>query len=174
MLQARIFSYADAHRYRLGTHYEALPVNASKCPVHHYHKDGPMRFFPPKTGNVDAFYEPNSFGGAVQDERFAEPPLGISGDAARYNHRDGNDDYRQVTALFNLFDAGQKQRLFLNVAEAMWGIPHEIAERQLVHFKKVHPDYEAGVRRELAHMTRAKASETAQQQKMPQGVEAAE
>jgi catalase len=35
MLQARIFSYADAHLYRLGTHYEALPVNSSKCPVHH-------------------------------------------------------------------------------------------------------------------------------------------
>jgi catalase len=28
MLQARIFSYADAHRYRLGTHYEALPSTA--------------------------------------------------------------------------------------------------------------------------------------------------
>ena len=145
-----------------------------EMPVHHYHKDGPMRFFPAKTGNVDAFYEPNSFNGAAQDERFAEPPLPISGDADRYNHRDGNDDYKQVTALFNLFDAGQKARLFLNCAEAMWGIPHEIAERQLAHFKKVHPDYEAGVRRELANMTRAKASETAQQQKMPQGVEAAE
>jgi catalase len=24
--------------------------------VHHYHKDGPMRFFEQKTGNVDAFY----------------------------------------------------------------------------------------------------------------------
>ena len=174
MLQARIFSYADAHRYRLGTHYEALPVNASKCPVHHYHKDGPMRFFPPKTGNVDAFYEPNSFGGAVQDERFAEPPLAISGDAARYNHRDGNDDYRQVAALFNLFDAGQKARLYLNVAEAMWGVPEEIVERQLAHFRQVHPDYETGVRRELANMTRAKASEIAQQQITPQGVEAAE
>ena len=32
MLQGRIFSYADAHRYRLGTHYEALPVNAPKWP----------------------------------------------------------------------------------------------------------------------------------------------
>ena len=32
MLQARIFSYPDAHRHRLGTHYEALPVNAPKCP----------------------------------------------------------------------------------------------------------------------------------------------
>ena len=112
--------------------------------------------------------------GAAQDERFAEPPLPISGDADRYNHRDGNDDYKQVTALFNLFDAGQKARLFLNCAEAMWGIPHEIAERQVAHFKEVHSDSEAGVRRELANMTRAKASETAQQQKMPQGVEAAE
>ena len=174
MLQARIFSYADAHRYRLGTHYEALPVNASKCPVHHYHKDGPMRFFGPKTGNVDAYYEPNSFGGAVQDEHSAEPPLKISGDAERYNHRDGNDDYRQVTALFNLFDEGQRARLFLNAAEAMGGVPQEIVERQLTHFKKVHPDYEAGVRRELDNMTRAKASEIAPQQKMPQGVEAAE
>jgi catalase len=174
MLQARIFSYADAHRYRLGTHYEALPVNAARCPVHHYHKDGPMRFFEQKTGNVDAFYEPNSFGGAVQDARFSEPPLNVSGNALRYNHRDGNDDYRQVTALFNLFDEGQRARLFLNVAEAMWGVPQEIAQRQLAHFKKVHPDYESGVRRELEKMTRAKASETAQQQKMPQGVQAAE
>ena len=174
MLQARIFSYADAHRYRLGTHYEMLPVNRPRCPVHHYHKDGPMRFFEQQTGTVDAFYEPNSFGGAVQDERFAEPPLAISGDAARYNHRDGNDDYRQVTALFNLFDAGQKARLYLNVAEAMWGVPEEIVERQLAHFRQVHPDYETGVRRELANMTRAKASEIAQQQITPQGVEAAE
>ncbi|MET1047956.1 MAG: catalase-related domain-containing protein, partial [Hyphomicrobium sp.] len=97
-----------------------------------------------------------------------------SGDAQRYNHRDGNDDYRQVTALFNLFNKDQKARLFNNVAEAMWGIPDFIAERQLAHFRKVHPDYETGVRTALEFMTRQKASETAQQQKMPQGAEAAE
>lgn len=51
MLHARVFSYADTHRYRLGTHYEALPVNAPQCPVHHYHKDGPMRFFDNNTKN---------------------------------------------------------------------------------------------------------------------------
>ena len=56
----------------------------------------------------------------------------------------------------------------------MWGIPDFIAERQLAHFKKVHPEYEAGVRFALDHMTRQKASETAQQQKMPRGAEAAE
>jgi catalase len=55
MLQTRVFSYADAHRYRLGTHYEALPVNAPRCPVHHYHKDGSMRFFDNNTKNPDAY-----------------------------------------------------------------------------------------------------------------------
>ncbi len=149
MLQARLFSYADAHRYRLGTHYEALPVNAPKCPVHHYHKDGAMRFFRNDTGNPDAYYEPNSFQGPVQNPAVAEPPLRISGDAARYDHREGNDDFSQPRALFRLFDDGQKQRLFSNIAEAMQGVPQEIVERQLALFTKVDPAYGAGVRAAL-------------------------
>ena len=149
MLQARIFSYADAHRYRLGTHYEALPVNAPKCPVRHYHKDGPMRFFDNNEANPDAYYEPNSFDGPAEDDRFREPPLRISGDADRYDHREGNDDYSQPRALFQLFDAAQRERLFGNIADAMGGVPEHIIERQLGHFEKVHPEYAAGVARAL-------------------------
>ena len=73
----------------------------------------------------------------------------ISGDAERYNHRIGNDDFGQPRALFNLFDAGQKKRLFSNIAEAMAGVPDVIVERQLALFDKVHPDYGAGVRAAL-------------------------
>ncbi len=148
MLQARIFSYADAHRHRLGTHYEALPVNAPKCPVHHYHKDGAMRFFP-NNPNPDAFYEPNSFGGPVQKPEYREPPLAISGDAARYDHRVGNDDYSQPRALFKLLGGAQQQRLFTNIAAAMGGVPRAIIDRQLSHFDKVDPAYGAGVRKAL-------------------------
>lgn len=149
MLQARIFSYADAHRYRLGTHYEALPINAPKCPVNHYHKDGAMRFFP-NFPEADAYYEPNSFHGPVESPEFAEPPLAVSGAADRYDHRVGNDDYSQPRALFALFDAGQKARLCANIAESMQGVPQFIIDRQLGHFEKVHPDYAAGVRAALA------------------------
>lgn len=149
MLQARIFSYADAHRYRLGTHYEALPVNAPKCPVHHYHKDGAMRFFRNDTGNPDAYYEPNSFGGPTQDPSVAEPPLRLSGDAARYNHRDGNDDYTQAGNLFRLLPDDQKQRLFQNIAASIGGVPQAIIDRQLAHFDKADPAYGAGVRTAL-------------------------
>lgn len=148
MLQARIFSYADAHRYRLGTHYEALPVNAPKCPVHHYHKDGQMRFFA-NNPNPDAYYEPNSFGGPVEDARYAEPPLKISGDAGRYDHRDGNDDYTQAGNLFRLLPADEKERLFRNIAEAMAGVPEFIVQRQLAHFAKADPAYGEGVARAL-------------------------
>jgi catalase len=147
MLQARIFSYADAHRYRIGTHYEMLPVNRPKAAVHTYHADGPMRFDAPK--GTDAYYEPNSFGGPVQDARFAEPPLKISGDADRYNHRDGNDDYTQPGDLFRLMKPDQQQRLFKNVAAAMAGVPENIVQRQLGHFHKADPAYAAGVAQAL-------------------------
>ena len=148
MLQARIFSYADAHRYRVGTHYEALPVNAPRCPVHHYHQDGPMRFFE-NAKNPDAYYEPNSFHGAKENRDFAEPPLPLHGDADRYNHRDGNDDYTQAGNLFRLFDAGQRQRLFENIAAAMQSVPDAIKRRQIALFAKCDAAYGAGVAKAL-------------------------
>jgi catalase len=150
MLQARIFSYADAHRHRLGTHYEALPVNAPKCPFHNYNKDGAMRFFDNNSQNPDAYYEPNSFNGPVQDNSVKEPPLKISGDADRYNHRDGNDDYKQPGNLFRLMNVAQRQRLCSNIAAAMSGVPQFIIERQLGHFDKADPAYASGVREALA------------------------
>jgi len=148
VLQARIFSYADAHRYRLGTNYEALPVNVPKCPVHNYHKDGSMRFFG-NGSNPDAYYEPNSFDGPKQDASVAEPPLHISGDAAHYNHHEGNDDVTQPGNLFRLFDAGQKARLFSNIADSMQGVPEAIVERQLELFRRADPAWAAGVRAAL-------------------------
>ena len=149
VLQARIFAYADAHRYRLGTHYEALPVNLPQCPIRHYHKDGAMRFFANDAGNPDAWYEPNSVGGPTGNADFREPPLTLSGDADRHDHRDGNDDYCQPRALFERFDDGERQRLYGNIADAMQGVPVAIVERQLVHFRRVHSDYGEGVARAL-------------------------
>ena len=84
-------------------------------------------------------------GGPVEDPSVAEPPLNVSGDADRYDHRDGNDDYGQPGDLFNLFDADQQKRLFQNIAEAMDGVPEAIVRRQIEHFTKADPAYGAGV-----------------------------
>ena len=143
MLQFRIFSYADAHRYRLGINHDSLPVNRPQCPARVYHRDGTMRFDENGGGGVN--YEPNSFGGPAEDDSYREPPLKISGDADRYNHRDGNDDYGQAGDLFRLMDDGQRRRLCENIARAMNGAPDDIIDRQLAHFKKADPDYAKGV-----------------------------
>jgi catalase len=115
-----------------------------------------MRFFRNDTGNPDAYYEPNSVDGPAEAPQFREPPLRISGDADRFDHREGNDDYAQPRALWSLFDAGQKSRLYSNIAEAMAGIPEHIYERQLGHFEKIHPDYAAGVRAASASLSGAR------------------
>ena len=99
------------------------------------------------TGTANAYYEPNSFNGPSQDPRYLEPPLKVSGEAKRWDHREGNEDFAQPRALFELFDEAQKERLFLNIAEAMYGIPQFIIDRQLGHFDTVSAAYGAGVRR---------------------------
>ncbi len=95
----------------------------------------------------NSYYEPNGFDSPKQDPTVAEPPLHISGDAARYDHREGNDDFSQAGAFFRLFDAGQKARLFSNIADAMQGVPEIIVERQLDLFHRADPAYATGVRR---------------------------
>lgn len=146
MLQFRIVSYADAHRYRLGVNYEALPVNSARCPVHTYHRDGAMRFDGNGGGTVN--YEPNSLGGPIESEH-VEPPLGIDGHADRYDHRVGNDDYSQAGDLFRLMMADEKERLIDNIVRAMRPVPRGIQERQIGHFRKADPAYGEGVARGL-------------------------
>jgi len=147
MLQLRIVSYADAHRYRLGVNYESLPVNRPRCDVAHYYRDGAMRFDGNDGGSVN--YEPNSFGGPQEDPSVHEPPLRLDGDADRYDHREGNDDYTQAGNLYRILPADERARLHHAIAGAMRGVPREIIERQLTHFDRADPGYGAGVREAL-------------------------
>jgi catalase len=148
MLQARLLSYPDAHRYRIGINYAQLPVNKPRCPVHSYHRDGHMRF----DGNFGGVpvYQPNSFGGPVEDPSVKEPPLRISGDADRYDHWVGNADYwTQPGNLYRLMTAEEKARLIGNLVGAMQAVPRAIQVRQIRHFYKADQAYGEGVAQKL-------------------------
>ena len=147
MLQARIFSYPDAQRYRVGTHYEMLPVNRPIVEVNTYNLDGSMNFDIKEP--TKAFYEPNSFDGPVEDKSYLEPDLAVGDIAKRYDHRVGNDDFSQPRALFLLMSNSQKEQLFSNIKDAMAGVPRDIVDRQIALFEKVHPDYATGVKKAL-------------------------
>lgn len=148
MLQARLFSYGDAQRYRLGVNHAQIPVNAPKCPVHSYHRDGAMRV----DGNHGArlHYEPNSYGEWQEQPDFAEPPLALEGAADRWDYREDDADYySQPRALFRSMSPAQQQVLFENTARAMGDTPEEIKRRHVENCMKCDPDYGAGVAKAL-------------------------
>jgi len=142
LLQGRLFSYGDAQRYRLGVNHHQIPVNAPKCPVHAFHRDGAMR----TDGNLGGTpnYEPSRFGEFAQDRSALEPPL-AAGAIDRFDHREDDDYYSQPGALFRLFDEGQRARLFDTIAGHIDGVPEDIVARQLEHFSRADPAYGAGV-----------------------------
>ena len=167
MLQARLFNYPDAQRYRLGVNYHQIPVNAARCPVHSNHRDGTTRV----DGNYGStlHYEPNSFGQWQEQPQYAEPPLKINGDAAHWNFREDDSDYfSQPRALFNLMNAAQKQALFDNTAAAMGDAPDFIKYRHIRNCNACDPAYGEGVAKALgltvADAQAARAGDPAQGQ----------
>ncbi|ELU9678080.1 catalase, partial [Salmonella enterica] len=148
MLQARLFNYADAQRYRLGSNYQQIPVNAARCPVHSNHRDGQGR----SDDNYGSLphYEPNSFGQWQEQPQFKEPPLKITGDADFWDFREDDSDYfSQPRALFNLMKDSQKQALFNNTAAAMGDALDFIKYRHIRNCYSCDPAYGEGVAKAL-------------------------
>ena len=150
MLQGRLFSYGDAQRYRLGVNHHQIPVNAPRCPVHSYHRDGPMRVDGNHGGTIG--YEPNRHGEWQEQPDFSEPPLDLEGSAGRWNHREDEDYYSQPGDLFRLMTLNQQQVLFENTARSVGGASEDIQQRHIDHCTKADPAYGKGVATALEKM----------------------
>jgi len=115
--------------------------------IDNYQRDGALRF-DGNSGSQDNF-EPNDFGGPVPDSSAKEPPLKISGDADRYNSHQGNDDYSQAGALYNIMSEEQKESLTSTIAGTMQSIPKDLAKVNIAHFKKCDEDYGNRIEKKL-------------------------
>lgn len=148
VLQARLYNYADAARYRVGVNHHQIPVNKARCPVFSNHRDGLTRV-DDNYGSLP-HYEPNSFHQWQQQPEYREPPLKINGDADFWNfHEDDHDYFSQPRALFNLMSQEQKQVLYDNTARAMGDALDFIKYRHIRNCHACHPDYGAGVAKAL-------------------------
>lgn len=143
MLQARLFSYGDAQRYRLGVNHHSIPVNAPRCPFHSYHRDGQMRV----DGNLGATtsYYPNSTGVWADHPELKDRALEIGPLADHWDHRVDEDHYEQPGDLFRKMNAGEQERLFANTARAIDGAESEVKLRHIANCERADPAYGAGV-----------------------------
>ncbi len=147
MLQGRLFSYGDTQRHRLGVNHAQIPVNAPRCPVHSYHRDGGMRI----DGNAGSRigYEPNMHGEWQEQPDFSEPPLTVEGAADHWNHREDEDYYSQPGNLFRLMSPEQQQALFENTGRSLGDARIEIQHRHLRNCHRADPAYALGVAKAL-------------------------
>jgi len=147
MLQGRLFSYADTHRYRIGTNYLQLPVNQPKSPVHSYNKDGSMRYKNPG----DPVYAPNSFEGPVADPALWEgDTYYVAGDIIRsaYVPHADDDDFVQPRVLWDsVMTETDQEHLVANIC-AHAGAPEvttEMKGRVVEYWRHIHPELGAQV-----------------------------
>jgi catalase len=148
MLQSRLFSYGDAARYRLGVNHHSIPVNAPRCPVHSYHRDGAMRVDGNHGGTIA--YEPNTKGEWQEQPAYAEPPLALHGPADRWDYRaDDNDYFTQPGDLFRLMTPDKQQLLCENTARNIAGVSQHIVDKHIAHCTQADPAYGAGVARAI-------------------------
>lgn len=153
MLMARVFSYPDAQRYRVGTNYNELPVNAPVAPVHNYSQDGATRHgFKPASAPV---YAPNSKGGPVADAARAgegswESDGALVRSAATLHAEDS--DFGQAGTLYrDVYDAAAKERFLETITGAVGGVKDaEIRERAIQYWTNVDATLGAALRANLA------------------------
>ncbi len=150
MLLARGFSYADAHRARLGVNYKQIPVNQPRCPVNSYSQGGHMRV----QKSEDPVYAPNSYGGPAADPALAGEAgqWQADGDMVRsaYTLRECDDDWTQPRILVTkVFDDGERERLVSNVAGHLAkDVSEPVLERAFEYWRNI--DQSIGERIEKA------------------------
>jgi len=157
MLLARIFSYADAHRYRVGTNHAEIPVNAPKnadANGRSYSKDGSMRHH---FASADSpVYAPNSRGGAHADPARAAESGGWETDgemtrAAATLHAE-DDDFGQAGTLYrDVFNDAEKQSLLDQITGHVGAVvTPEIRERAIQYWTSVDAGLGGALRANLA------------------------
>lgn len=145
MLQGRLFSYPDAHRYRIGVNAHQLEVNRCPFGVNNFQRDGAM-------ANSQDYedapnYFPNSFGDVQPDENYRNYEYEIDSNQVAHFDRneEDNDHYTQPGLLYTkAMNEEERQHLVSNIVAHMKKIDgdrkDEIINRQLCHFFRANID----------------------------------
>ncbi|KAJ5632205.1 Catalasemono-functionalheme-containing [Penicillium lividum] len=133
VLQARLFAYPDAARYRLGVNYQQLPTNAAKVPVYcPFQRDGKMRF----DGNYGG--DPNYVNSTLQPTKYYPQvkrvkPESLSlhtehekwvGEVTTYTSDISDEDFVQPAELWEVIgrEPGHQDRTIANLAGSISGV----------------------------------------------------
>lgn len=148
MLQARLFSYPDTHRHRLGANYQQLPCNSHADVNDHYQRDGPMAYQVPKGGPN---YFPNSFQGPRPDADAGKwHDAKVSGTIGRYETGHSEDNFSQCRGFYShVLTPSEREDLTKNMANHLSHAQEFIRANVIKVLEQVDASYAAKVRSKI-------------------------
>src|SRR5688572_21474049 len=143
MLQGRTFSYSDTQRYRVGTNYLQLPINAPKAKVATNQRDGQMTYkvdvAPGQNPHVN--YEPSSMNGLREAKKAGKDYT------PQYNARlvrqkiDRTNDFKQAGERFRAFEEWEREDLIKNLVNTMASAEQHVKDKMVEMFTRCDPEY---------------------------------
>jgi catalase len=139
LLQGRNFSYLDTQLKRLGSpNFTHLPINAPKCPFHHFQQDGHMAMRNP-VGRVN--YQPNSFAEGPREspqQGFRSFADAEEGQKVRLRAESFADHYSQARQFFHSQTAPEQRHIAMALTFELSKVETSvIRERMVAHLLNI-------------------------------------
>jgi catalase len=155
MLQGRTFSYSDTQRYRVGTNYLQLPINAPKKHVATNQRDGQMAYRQDLVvgGNAHINYEPSSLGGLKEAPKAGKDHTPTYSGSLVRQKIDRTNDFKQAGETYRNFEDWERDDLINNLVNTLANANKVIQDKMIENFTKADADYGRRVAEGLRNAT---------------------
>lgn len=152
MLQGRTFSYSDTQRYRIGTNYLQLPINAPKVRVATNQRDGQMAYHQDLTEGVNPHvnYEPSSLGGLKEAPKTGKEHTPHYNAALVREKISRENNFQQAGETYRRFEDWERDELITNLVNTLAPARKQIQDKMVELFTQCDADYGRRVKDGLA------------------------
>lgn len=143
MLQGRTFSYSDTQRYRVGTNYLQLPINAPLKKVATNQRDGQMAYHQDMVPGLNPHinYEPSNLGGLKEAPKTGNDHTpSYSANLVRQKI-DRTNDFKQAGERYRTFEDWEREDLISNLVGELTNANQVIQDKMIDLFTKCDADY---------------------------------
>lgn len=143
MLQGRTFSYSDTQRYRVGTNYLQLPINAPRKHVATNQRDGQMAYHQDIVDGMNPHvnYEPSTLGGLQEAQRPGKDYTPHYNAALVREKIDRQNNFKQAGDTYRGFEEWEREELIFNLSDALSRCPSHIQHKMVEMFYACDEDY---------------------------------
>ncbi|MDB5236547.1 MAG: catalase [Hymenobacter sp.] len=133
MLQGRTFSYSDTQRYRVGTNYLQLPINAPKKHVATNQRDGQMAYHVDSAPgqNLHVNYEPSSLNGLKEAPRTAPDHMPQYEGRLMRQTIDRQNNFKQAGERYRLHQDWERDDLINNMVGALASANRTVSDKMV-------------------------------------------